>query len=150
MKVKEKMKRAANAYDKAREYLLRKHIQHASSYLQHVQKHLKFGSYFGDPNAVPNTTEVVTGGTSGDSVDTYEVFKYLDAPYHYYIESDSEKRITDNGVFIIGGTPSSDLKYITNREHIETSNEERSNMRVIDPEYISEFVDKFEELLNNE
>lgn len=108
------------------------------------------GSFIGDPNAVPNTTEVVTGGTSGDSVATYEVFKYLDAPYHYYIESDSEKRITDNGVFIIGGTPSSDLKYITNREHIETSNEERSNMRVIDPEYISEFVDKFEELLNNE
>ncbi len=51
MKVKEKMKRAADAYDKAREYLLRKHIQHASSYLQHVQNHLmKFGSYFGDPN----------------------------------------------------------------------------------------------------
>lgn len=108
------------------------------------------GSFIGDPNSVPNTTEVITGGTSEDSVDTYEVFKYLDAPHQYYIETDPEKRITDNGVFIIGGTPSSDLNYISNREHIETSNEERSNMRVIAPEYITQFVDKFEELLNNE
>jgi hypothetical protein len=108
------------------------------------------GSFVGDPNAVPNTKEVVTGGTSEDHVDTYEVFKYLEAPFHYYIENDVDQRIADNGVFIEGGEPSSNLKYISNREHLENSNEERSRMRVIAPEYISQFVDKFEELLNNE
>ena len=30
------------------------------------------------------------------------------------------------------------------------SNDERSRMRVIDPQYIGQFVDKFEEIINNE
>lgn len=108
------------------------------------------GTFIGDPKAVPNTTEVITGGTTGDSVATYEVFKYIDAPYHYYLETDPAKRVTDNSIFIMGATPESDLGWVTNREHIEMANEERSRMRVISPEYISQFVDKFEELLNNE
>ena len=44
MKLKEKIERAVSSYDRARGYLLRKHIQHASSYLQDVQTHLQFGS----------------------------------------------------------------------------------------------------------
>jgi hypothetical protein len=107
------------------------------------------GAFQGDPNSVPNLVEVVTGSQSEDSVDTYEVFKYIDAPYSYYTEGDPEKRIQHNGVFVEGNEPSSDLKYITNRAHLEESNDERSRMRVIAPEYITQFVDKFEELINN-
>ena len=61
---------------------------------------------------------------------------------------DPEKRITDNGQFIVGATPESDLAIVTNRAWLEQSNDERSRLRVIDPEYISEFVDRFEELIN--
>jgi hypothetical protein len=108
------------------------------------------GSFIGDPDAVPNTTEVVTGGTSEDSVDTYRVYKYIDAPYYYYVENDVEQRISDNGVFIQGATPESDLSFISNRAHLESTNLERSQMRVVSPRYISQFVDKFEEILNND
>mgnify|MGYP003624247436 FL=1 len=108
------------------------------------------GSFIGDPDAVPNQTEVVTGGTSEDSVDTYRVYKYLEAPYHYFVEDDIEQRVADNGIFIQGATPESNLSFLTNRAHLINSNESRSSMRVVSPEYISQFVDKFEELLNNE
>ena len=108
------------------------------------------GSFIGDPDAVPNQTEVVTGGTSEDSVDTYRVYKYLEAPYHYFVEDDIEQRVADNGIFIQGATPESNLSFRTNRAHLINSNESRSSMRVVSPEYISQFVDKFEELLNNE
>ncbi len=108
------------------------------------------GSFLGDPNAVPNEVEVVTGSVSEDSVDTYEVFKYIDAPYAYYIEGDPEFRTVYNGVFVEGNEPSSNLKYVSNRAHLEESNDERSRMRVIAPEYITQFVEKFEELLNGD
>jgi hypothetical protein len=108
------------------------------------------GNFIGDPTTVPNQTEVVTGGTSEDSVDSYVTYKYIDAPYHYYDANDPERRIVDNGLHVAGGAPGYNLGYVSNREHLETSNIERSQMRVIAPEYITQFVDKFEELLNND
>lgn len=108
------------------------------------------GTFIGNPDAVPNQTEVVTGGTTEDSVDTYRVYKYLDAPYYYYAEDDIEKRVSDNGIFIQGAKAESDLSFISNRAHLEDANESRSKMRVVSPQYISQFVDKFEELLNND
>ena len=109
------------------------------------------GAFIGSPATAgggSNTTEVVTGTTSEDSVDTYKVFTYLDAPFSYYDEEDAGKRISYNGLHITGNPPDSNLFFITNREHLETANDKRSSMRVIAPEYISQFVDKFEELLN--
>ena len=108
------------------------------------------GTFIGDPDASPNTTEVVTGGTSEDSVDTLKVYKYIDAPYYYYLTSDSEQRVSDNGLHINGANASGLLSIVTNRAHLESSNHERSQMRVISPEYISQFVDKFEELINSD
>lgn len=108
------------------------------------------GTFVGNPDSTPNVTETVTGGTSEDSVDTYRVFKYIDAPYHYYVTGDPEQRVADNGIFIDGGTPESNLSYVSNRSMLENSNDERSRMRVIDPEFMSQFIDKFEELINNE
>ena len=108
------------------------------------------GTFIGDPTLVNNATEVVTGGTSEDSVDSYITYKYIDAPYFYFLSGDPEKRVRDNGVHVSGGTPAYDLDFISNREHLETTNDERSQMRVISPEYITQFVDKFEELLNND
>jgi hypothetical protein len=106
------------------------------------------GSFIGDPDATPNTTEVVTGGTSEDSVNTHRVYKYIDAPYYYYLENDADQRVSDNGVHIQGGTAESDLAFITNRQHLEDSNDQRAQLRVIDPAFIDSFVDRFEELIN--
>lgn len=106
------------------------------------------GVFIGDPDAVPNQTEVVTGSSSEDSVATHRVFRYIDAPYYYYNENDPEHRISDNAMFIQGATAESDLAFVSNREHLEIANDERSKMRVIDPAYIDAFVDRFEELIN--
>ena len=106
------------------------------------------GAYLGDPDTGGGVKEVITGASTGDSVDSYRVYKYLDAPYYYHDETDPEKRITDNGQFIVGAKPESDLAIVTNRAWLEQSNDERSRLRVIDPEYISDFVDRFEELIN--
>lgn len=185
------------------------------------------GAFIGDPTLIQNTTEQITGAISSDTVSTYQVFKYADAPYYYYnenhgtgaiekivltnggsnytsaptvtITSDGttlatatatiadgrvtsinvgaagsghknvtvtitggggsgataravlfpdEKRPETNAIFIPGGVAESDLAYETYREHEFELNEERSKIRYVDPNYIEQFVNDFEELLN--
>jgi hypothetical protein len=107
------------------------------------------GTFIGDPTLINNPSETIVGETSGDSVTSYQVYKYEDAPYQYYLETDiTYQRVVDNGIFINGGTPASDLAFISNRAHVEQANMERSNLRVIDPNYIRQFTDKFETLIN--
>ena len=185
------------------------------------------GEFIGDPTLIQNTTEQITGATSSDTVSTYRVFKYADAPYYYYNENHGtgaiekivltnggsnytsaptvtitgdgttlatatatiadgrvtsinvgaagsghknvtvtitggggsgataravlfpdEKRPETNAIFIPGGVPESDLAYETYREHEFELNEERSKIRYVDPNYIEQFVNDFEELLN--
>ena len=108
------------------------------------------GSFIGDSTPGPsNATESITGLTSDDSVNTYDVYKYIDAPHNYYRTDDPEKRLQSNGIFILGGEPAGELSYDTNRTHLFSSNEARSKMRVIDPKYISDFVEKYEAIINN-
>lgn len=106
------------------------------------------GAFIGDPTLVNNTTELVVGQTSGDSVSTYQVFKYADAPYYYYREDDAKQRPVTNGIFINGGVPASDLSYKTYRAHEYEVNDKRSNIRYVIPRYIEQFVEAFEELIN--
>lgn len=185
------------------------------------------GAFIGDPTLVNNDTELVIGGTSGDSVSTYRVFKYADAPYYYYDENagtggiaqiilvnggsnytsaptvtfqgdgnisptatatisggkvtaitinskgsghttlnvtitggggsgataravlyPKEKRPVTNAEHIRGGVVESDLAYVTYREHEYELNDERSKIRYVVPQYIEQFVDAFEELIN--
>ena len=108
------------------------------------------GSFIGDSTPGPsNATESITGLTSDDSVNTYDVYKYIDAPHNYYRTDDPEKRVQTNAIFIPGGEPAGELSYDTNRTHLFSSNEARSKMRVIDPKYISDFVEKYEAIINN-
>ncbi len=106
------------------------------------------GAFIGDPTLVQNTTESILGSTSSDSISTYQAFKYVDAPYYYYNENDVNKKPVTNAKFIPGGTPESDLAYQTYRDYEFELNEERSKIRYIDPNYIEQFVNDFEELLN--
>ena len=106
------------------------------------------GSFIGTPELINTPSELVIGATSEDSVSTYRTYKYIDAPYYYYDENDVQQRPTDNGVFINGGTPESNLKFVTNRSHLFALNEARSKMRVVDPNFIDQFVDLYEAAIN--
>ena len=108
------------------------------------------GSFIGDSTPGPsNATESITGSLSDDSVNTYDVYKYIDAPHNYYRTDDPDKRLQTNAIFITGGEPSGELSFHTYRSHLFTSNEARSKMRVIDPKYITDFGEKYEAIINN-
>tara|TARA_B100000287_G_scaffold261920_1_gene246467 strand:- start:7185 stop:7991 length:807 start_codon:yes stop_codon:yes gene_type:complete len=109
------------------------------------------GVFIGDPTAINNSTELVRGGTTLDSVDTYRVFKYADAPYKYYLETDTANKEPVTNALHIPGTDSvsdSDCAYVTYRTYEFEKNEERSKIRYVHPNYIGQFVDKFKKLLN--
>lgn len=108
------------------------------------------GEFIGNPDLSDNNKENITGQTTEDSVATYQVFKYIDAPYLYHLAGDEHKRITDNSLFINGAEANNNLEYMSNREYIQDRNEQRSKIRVIDPNYIEQFVDKFEKAINND
>ena len=110
------------------------------------------GTFVGNPDATPNVTELVVGQSSGDSVSTYQVWKFADAPYYYYDENDGDKKPVSNASHFsdgsTGGVARSNLAYITYRDHEFELNEQRSKIRYVDPNYIGQFVDKFEEAIN--
>tara|TARA_A100001011_G_scaffold398375_1_gene502578 strand:- start:16785 stop:17600 length:816 start_codon:yes stop_codon:yes gene_type:complete len=106
------------------------------------------GTFIGNPKLINDSTELVTGSVSTDSVSTYRVFKYADAPYFYFKTGDAKQQPVTNAVHIPGGLPDSDLSFVTNRAHEFEKNEQRSKIRYVDPNFIEQFVDEFEELLN--
>ena len=53
-----------------------------------------------------------------------------------------------NAVFIEGGVASGQLSYQSNRAYLEEVNEARSKIKVVDPKYIRQFADEFEDMLN--
>lgn len=111
------------------------------------------GAFIGDVSAGDNNpTEPIAGGTSGDVVASYRVFKYADAPYYYYNILDPDKKPVSNAAFLgdVAGTVSEgSLAFETYRTHEIELNEERSRIRYISPEFINQFVDKFETLIND-
>ena len=106
------------------------------------------GAFIGDQTPGSNTTELVVGGTSEDSVSTYNVYKYAEAPYYYYRTDDADLKPVTNANHIIGGVDALHLSYVSNRSHIIEENDERSKIRYVDPNYIDEFINKYEDLLN--
>ena len=206
--------------------LTKKHIDMNQLVIQNVT-----GAFIGDPDANPNVTELIRGQISEDSVSTYQVWKFADAPYYYYDENAStgaiaqiiltnggsnytsiptvtfqgdgsisptatatisggkvtaininskgsghttlnvtitggggsgataravlypdEKRPVSSASHFseasTGGVARSDLAYVTYRDHEFELNEQRSKIRYVDPNYIGQFVDKFEEAIN--
>ena len=53
-----------------------------------------------------------------------------------------------NAVFVEGGVESGQLSFVTNRAYLEEVNELRSKLKVVDPRYIRQFADEFEDMLN--
>lgn len=105
------------------------------------------GTFVGDPSP-GGVSELIIGQTTSDSVSTHRVFKYAEAPYYYYVETDVDKQPVTNAIHIAGGVAESDLAYVTNRSHQIELNDNRSRIRVVDPNYITQFVRKFRKLIN--
>ena len=103
------------------------------------------GAFIGEAGS---TTELVVGQTSGDSVSTYNVYKYAEAPYYYYKNNDSAKKPVTNSDHIVGGVDPLGLSYVSNRQHVIDENDEYSLIRYIDPNYIAQFSNQFDELIN--
>jgi hypothetical protein len=107
------------------------------------------GAFLGDPTTLPtNTTERITGQTSGDFVDSYQAYKYAEAPHHWFVTGDKEEKPVTNAAYVQGGVPTSDLSFKTNRAVVEEINDERSKIRVIAPAYVEQFAEEFENLIN--
>ena len=116
-----------------------------------VQNMKNTNRYTGDGAANNNNYELLIGSTTNDSVESYEVFNYADAPHHYYItDSDGIDREYTNMSFINQtiATPENDLKSVSNRQYVNDLNEERSKIRVINPNFIGRFIENFESLIN--
>lgn len=116
-----------------------------------VQNMKNTNRYTGDGAANNNNYELLIGSTTNDSVESYEVFNYADAPHHYYItDSDGIDREYTNMSFINQtiATPENDLKSVSNRQYVNDLNEERSRIRVINPNFIGRFIENFESLIN--
>ncbi len=167
--------------------LVRKNIDLNQLIVQNVTLGSGNAAFIGDGNQ----KETIAGGSTGQEVQSHIVYKYVDAPHHYYInETDvvtgaTEKRIYTNERFIDDPSPLDEgnpttisnlyqpsyatveglqnelnipserlaksetaLSIVTNREHIQEKNDERSSIRVINPEFIGEFVSEFEKILN--
>ena len=104
-----------------------------------------------------NITESINGQSTGHSVDSHRVWPYREAPHHYYLTGDEEKRpvtvseaftVSDSGGLAEGLSPMSSISYQSNQAYMEELNSERSRIRVIAPKYIEQFVEDFEELIN--
>lgn len=113
------------------------------------------GAFIGDPDAINDSTENIDGQTTGDSVASYIVYKYADAPHHYFETGDAEERyvypstnFSENATTYAGTVPTNSLSFKTNRAHLFELNEERSKIRVLDPRFVEQFAEEFETLIN--
>jgi len=123
--------------------LTKKNIDMSQLIVQNVT-----GAFIGELVGITNTSELITGSTSADTVSTYRVFKYADAPYYYYNENDADKKPVTNAVHVDGGVADSDVAYVTNRDNEFNLNEDRSKIRYVDPNYIGQFIDSFKKAIN--
>lgn len=133
------------------------------------------GAFIGDGDA---TEQIKQSAPVEEQVDSYKIYKYVDAPYKYYLTTDAEKKAVTNRTFINpsrnepvinadrvqvaktseNGTPiyqnrnttvdENFISFQTNREYEAELNDARSQIRVVDPVYIGQFVDKFNKLIN--
>ncbi len=133
------------------------------------------GAFIGDGDA---TEQIKQTSPIEEQVDSYKVYKYVDAPYKYYLTADAEKKAVTNRTFInpsrndpvvnadrvqVAKTSENGtaifqnrnttvdenfISFQTNREYEVELNDARSQIRVVDPNYIGQFVDRFNKLIN--
>ena len=129
------------------------------------------GAFIGD--GIGNNRETVAGLTSTDSINTWKVWDYAEAPHHWfggngYISAidiknqggvDNQVQVSNanffsttddaslNQILQVGSV--AQPSYISNRNYLFNLNEERSQIRIIDPRHIEKFAETFESLIND-
>ena len=129
------------------------------------------GAFIGD--GIGNNRETVAGLTSTDSINTWKVWDYSEAPHHWfggngYISAidiknqggvDNQVQVSNanffsttddatlNQILQVGSV--AQPSYISNRNYLFNLNEERSQIRIIDPRHIEKFAETFESLIND-
>lgn len=124
------------------------------------------GSFFGNGGNNEGDFEELIGLSSGSRLITDFVWNYAEAPHHYYRLENGIQRQYANTKFIDPlenediflnrpeGNPyriaweDTALSYVSNRQYINQLNDDRSKIRVINPNYIGKFVEEFERLIN--
>ena len=115
------------------------------------------------------------GDITVDTVQVWKAWKYADAPHHYYKTGDGKEdktvnpdgstsygieshvsnanffSIPDDAVLALQLQEGSEAapQYVSNRQYVFDLNEERSKIRVIDPNHIGKFNDAFRALIKN-
>ena len=110
------------------------------------------------------------GSTSTDSVATWKVWQYADAPHHWHAphldtssvhihpEPNKESHVSNANFFSTTDDVLTNLvlqegsvaspSYTSNRNYLFDLNESRSKINIIDPNYIEKFAETFEEIVN--
>ena len=115
------------------------------------------GSFIGD--GLGNNLEAIIGSTSTDSVASWKVYNYADAPHHWFVDGDaSETQVSNANFFSTTDDVNTNLilqegsvaapAFTSNRNYLFDQNEARSRINIIDPNYIERFAETFEELIN--
>ena len=115
------------------------------------------GTFLGD--GVGNSLEAIIGSTSTDSVASWKVYDYAEAPHHWFVSGDEEEIQVSNANFfsttddvntnliLQEGSVAAPV-FTSNRNYLFDLNESRSKINIIDPNYIERFAETFEELIN--
>ena len=115
------------------------------------------GTFLGD--GVGNSLEAIIGSTSTDSVASWKVYDYAEAPHHWFVSGDEEEiQVSNANFFSTTDDVNTNLSlqegsvaapvFTSNRNYLFDLNESRSKINIIDPNYIERFADTFEELVN--
>ena len=115
------------------------------------------GPFIGD--GVGNNREQITGAVSTDSVTSWKIYNYAEAPHHWFVDGDEEEiqvsnanffSVTDNAAtnLIIQQGSVAAPSFTSNRNYLFDLNESRSRIRIVDPNYIQKFAREFETVLN--
>ena len=115
------------------------------------------GPFIGD--GVGNNREQITGAVSTDSVTSWKIYNYAEAPHHWFVDGDEEEiqvsnanffSVTDNAAtnLIIQQGSVAAPSFTSNRNYLFDLNESRSKIRIVDPNYIQKFAREFETVLN--
>ena len=106
-----------------------------------------------------NTLEAVTGSTSTDTVTCHIAWDYADAPHHWYVSGDETEAHVSNANFFSVHDDSNTAQillegsvaaaaYTSNRAYIHNLNDQRSKIRVVNPNFMAAFKRTFESLIN--
>jgi hypothetical protein len=97
-----------------------------------------------DGNFFPN--EIITGNNTGDFIISYEVYKLYEAPCEY---RDVGGNAVTNQLFFRGGVTNANLTPISYYQKLQEENDLKKTIKIISPQYITEFVKEYKRLLGS-